>query len=191
MKIDTYIKFTGIDKYGNIIAERKEEKAHSLVQGFIASLYNMAFNTTVANVPDTGNVNRTLSTSQFSWSNTGYGASGDNTSGIVAGTGTNAVAITNYSLQTIIPHGTGSGELEYAGEILDEGWTVSGSTSYFSRKRTLTNNSGGAITINEVGHIARIGSSGFRILTERTKPIPYEIANGTGVIITYKWQISV
>lgn len=191
MKIDTYIKFTGIDKYGNIIAERKEEKCHSLVQGFMASFYSMSFNVSVANVPDTSNTNRTISTSQSHWNNSGYGGAGTTTSGIVAGTGTNAVAITDYALQTLIAHGTGAGELQYAAEILVSAWTVSGSTSFFSRSRALTNNSGGDITINEVGHIGNISSSAYKILTERTLPTPYLVANGTGVIITYKWQISV
>jgi len=38
MKIEIFTKFTGLDKDGNIIAERKEERANSLVQAFIAWL---------------------------------------------------------------------------------------------------------------------------------------------------------
>lgn len=190
MKIDTYISFIGLDKDGNEISHR-EEKAHSLVRGFIASLYNLAFNASVASVPDITNTSRTLSTNQPYWTNSGGAAAGVYDIGIVAGTGTTAVTVTDYKLETTIVHGTGSGQLSYAAELLDTAWTTSGSTSYFTRSRVLTNSSGADITINEVGYIGCITSSGYKILVERTIPTPYVVANSSGVKIVYKWQVSV
>jgi hypothetical protein len=188
MKIDIYIKFTGIDKYGNIIAERKEEKANSCVKAFIAWLSTQATNTSASTVPDTGGTNRTMPVS--SWIGNGNPAVGNSNAGILAGTGTNAVTINDINLQTKIVHGTSAGQLEYSAESTSSAWTVSGSDAYFSRQRTLANNSGGNITINEVGYVTNY-SGGLTFLLERTLPTPYTVNNGTGVIITYKWQVSV
>jgi len=192
MKIQIYTKFTGIDKNGNIIAERKWEEANSLVQAFPAILYTMMSQSpTPTSVPDTSNVNRGIATNTANFKIT-LGTAGVTNVGIVAGTGTNAVAITDYALQTLIAHGTGSGELQYSTYNFPTGWTVGGGNAYFTTDRTLTNSSGGNITINEVGFVTNGGSiSTYYFLIDRTLPTPYTVNNGTGVIITYKWQVSV
>jgi hypothetical protein len=188
MKIDIYIKFTGIDKYGNIIADRKEEKANSCVKAFIAWLCAHGTNTVSSAVPDINGVNRSMSPSY--WNSNGNPAAGNSDVGILVGTGTNAVNINDNNLQTKIIHGTSANQLSYSSESTQEFWTVSGSDAYFKRQRTLINTSGGDITINEVGYIMNY-SGGLQFLIERTLPTPYTVDNGTGVIITYKWQITV
>lgn len=70
--------------------------------------------------------------------------------GIVVGTGVGAVAPTDYALGTRIVHGSGAGELEYGGcEFLSIAFADP--DGEFTIRRYFTNNSGGAITVEEVG----------------------------------------
>jgi hypothetical protein len=70
--------------------------------------------------------------------------------GIQVGTGAGAVSPADVSLGTRILHGNGAGELEYGGcELLD--LSFSDPDGEFTIRRYFTNNSGGGITVNEVG----------------------------------------
>lgn len=195
MNLQVYTKITGIDKFGNVIAEREEEQSHSLVQAFIAWLQGQMYGGGVALVKDTSNTNQTIfdpSGGVFLFGGTGGKAgAGVTTHGILVGSSTTAVAITDYNIGTLIAHGTGSGQLQYAAMVQDSNWTVSGSSSYFQLSRTLTNGSGGNITINELAFVVNIISTTNRFLFEHTLPTPYTVNNGTGAIIQYKWQASV
>lgn len=79
-----------------------------------------------------------------------------NNTGIQVGTGTTAVAPTDYVLATPISDGTSSGQLEY---FPSAGGTfgTSGSTASFVLERLFRNSSGASITINEVGVYATAG----------------------------------
>jgi len=73
-----------------------------------------------------------------------------NTMGIQVGTGSTAVTPTDYALATRIAHGRSAGQLEYGGcELINI--TFSNPNGEFTIRRYFTNNSGGAITVNEVG----------------------------------------
>ena len=193
MNIEIFVKFDVTDLHGNIIKPGKFKRANSLVQAFAAWLATATSGSSTINVPDTSNTNRTMGSTYTHW-NQGVGgdaAIGVTTHGILAGTGTNAVVITDYNLQALIAHGTGAGQLSYAAMVSSEGWAVSGSNSWSTRTRTLTNTSGGDITIKEVGYVSNVGSSTLgRFLMDRTL-VDHTVVNGTGVIISYKWQVSV
>lgn len=76
--------------------------------------------------------------------------SGDNTKGIVVGTGSTAVTNTDYKLETKIAHGSGGGQLLYSSMSWSEPCEV-GAELRMVAARSLTNNSGALITILEVG----------------------------------------
>jgi hypothetical protein len=80
-------------------------------------------------------------------------ADNDDTYGIVVGSGTATVTPTDYSLASKIPHGTGSGQLDYGVHTATESYT--GASSYCEISRSFTNVSGAEITVREVGLIAR------------------------------------
>jgi hypothetical protein len=80
-------------------------------------------------------------------------ADNDDTYGIVVGSGTATVTPTDYSLASKIPHGTGSGQLDYGVHTATESYT--GTSSYCEISRSFTNMSGAEITVREVGLIAR------------------------------------
>ncbi|MBA7677972.1 hypothetical protein ES703_86239 [subsurface metagenome] len=70
--------------------------------------------------------------------------------GIVVGTGVGAVIPADFALGTQIAHGRGGGELEYGGcELLNIVFV--NPNGEFTIRRYFTNNSGGGITVEEVG----------------------------------------
>lgn len=70
--------------------------------------------------------------------------------GIQVGTGVTAVAPTNTALATRIVHGSSAGQLEYGGcELLSIAFADP--NGQFTIRRYFTNNSGGSITVQEVG----------------------------------------
>jgi hypothetical protein len=70
--------------------------------------------------------------------------------GIVIGTGVGAVAPLDYALGTKVAHGTGAGQMEHGGtEILIP--TFADPNGSMVMRRYLRNNSGGNITVQEVG----------------------------------------
>jgi len=106
------------------------------------------------------NINYICTVDGYGYAIQGYNAGlGDYARGIQVGSGDLAWDFEQYSLHTLIVHGTGSGQLSYqeCERILTE--TV-GMTKRTTWRRFLNNNSGAAITVAEIGLVARayIGS---------------------------------
>jgi len=71
--------------------------------------------------------------------------------GIVIGTGTTAESFDDYVIETVIAHGVGGGQMEYADMVAaqNEGWVGGGPYYFHEMERVMSNNSGGSITVNE------------------------------------------
>ena len=115
--------------------------------------------------------------------------------GIVVGTGTTAVAPTDYQLATQVVDGVSASTLEHfpcGGSAL----TTSAPTSSFTLERLFRNSSGGSITINEVGVYAtanRLGASDlshFCIIRDLVSP-GFAVANGEYMRIVYTITLTV
>ena len=97
---------------------------------------------------------------------------GEYRKGIVIGTGTNVEDFEDYILQTQIANGTGAGQMSY-------NQSVAHSVAYDAGTKTLTdtlerhfdNNSGGSITVNEVGIYCgwQVSTTLFQAMTVRDK----------------------
>jgi hypothetical protein len=72
--------------------------------------------------------------------------------GIVVGTASTTVNPVDYKLQTLVSHGTGSGQLEYYGCWASK-YTVNSGSAYasFDLERIWHNGSGGSIVLHEIG----------------------------------------
>jgi len=116
---------------------------------------------------------------------------GDVTYGILVGNGTTAVTLDDYNLASKIAHGTGAGQLHYY-ETNTRHYTDS-DRSYLEVSRRFYNESGGDITVSEVGlGFREIDASGpafhFLILRDLVDPavtlddynLASKIAHGTG-----------
>lgn len=96
---------------------------------------------------DISNTSRTYPQTVVNTITTSYGV---DTYGIVVGTGTNAVGVSDYTLHTKIANGSGAGQLYYLA-CYKNAPSLSGSTYTTEWYREFRNISGGLITVEEVG----------------------------------------
>ncbi|MDP4194811.1 MAG: hypothetical protein Q8940_07170 [Bacteroidota bacterium] len=180
------IKTVIFDRHLRTLKEFKET-GNSIVSGFPKLLYAFMSNTTQS-VIDTGNVAR----SQARDSGTFFAAApaADVNYGIIAGTGTAAVTINDYNLQSKIMEGTSAGQMNYSA-VTSTAPVVAGSTCSFKFLRTLTNNSSGSITINEVGIVVKYYGTSYNVLMDRSIVTPKLVTNTNGTTIQYTFSITV
>jgi len=95
----------------------------------------------------------------------GYRAGVTTNYGILVGTSNDAVSLDDYFI-AVIPHGTGADQLSYQGMAIPSvTWTQGSLTMNVNWNRYMNNNSGGDITVEEVG-LAAYTEQGY-ILFER------------------------
>ena len=111
--------------------------------------------------------------------------SGNDSYGIVVGSGSTAVDLGDFDLASKIPHGTGSGQLSYGDTSKYE--EISGTTVSEGVQRSFDNNSGADITINEIGLVVKIydGSSEHYVLIMRDVISATTVPNGGRVTVKY------
>jgi hypothetical protein len=123
----------------------------------------------------------------------------DSSYGIVVGSGTNAVTISDYKLASQIVQGTGAGQLIHNASSVSYSvdTSVTPAVLNIALSRTFTNSSGGSINITEVGIIARtywkyatasIVQDIKYLIARDLLPTTYTVPNGASanVIITIK-----
>ena len=95
-------------------------------------------------------------------------SAGDDTLGIVVGSGSTAVTLNDYNLVSKIPHGTTAGRLAYGASTV-QNMDVSDPTLWtFKITRTFTNSSGAPIDIREIGLIGTyLRISGTLLTTDK------------------------
>jgi hypothetical protein len=183
---EDYKKVNGIWRLEGI----DERPANSLVKQFMQLMKVQLSDVSITSlIKDTSNTNRTVAVVADNFNiNAGLGIV---TFGILVGTGTNAVTISDYVLQTPIAHGNSAGQLYYNAVAFDNAdVTVSGSDCYYDCKRFIENNSGGDINIKEIGVVCIGAASSYKFLIDRTL-YDKNITNGTGARFIYRFKISV
>jgi len=75
---------------------------------------------------------------------------------IQVGSGQQSNPASAYSLASPIANGSGSGQLVYGQPLIPSTILVSGNSAYFTISQTFNNNSGGTVTITEVGIITEV-----------------------------------
>ena len=142
------LDFTVTDKNGKITSQGSM-KSESYVKQFLQLLY-VAMSGLVSqliSIQDIGNVTRTpIRDPNIFLTN---GNSGDTTFGIVVGTDTTPVTITDYALVAPVAHGTGSGQVQYGG-VAYGAPSADSTTSQLTITRNFANTSGALITVNEI-----------------------------------------
>jgi hypothetical protein len=188
--IQLFVEIDLYNKNGKRTKHIKKE-CHSYVRQLIDMIDGFMSNSGV-NCKDTGGTNRTNYYQYNSMIATA--AAGDNSYGIIVGIGNTAVTISDYVLDTtagnIIAHGNAATQLSY-GSVSVGAVAIVGSTAKFTIARTLTNNSGADITVNEVcltGYSS--GGAGYKYMFERTL-LTFTVANGTSGTVTYTISVTV
>ena len=183
--IELYFNYS-IHENNKIIKQSKEKRANSFLKQFIQALDNQ-FTRYYGSVLDTSNTSRT-------WASivTSAAITNDNY-GIQVGTGSTAVTINDYKLETQIPHGSTSGKLQYG--IMQYGIPAFTSTTGTLRfTRVFTNASGGTITVNEIGlaSLAYISATNRYFLLMRDILSPgVPILNGQSMTLNYNMTTTI
>ena len=114
------------------------------------------------------------------------GSIGSTYQGIVVGTSDMAFSVANYKLEALIEHGVTSGKFSYAAGILGTASYNAGAKTWTQTlSRIMNNNSGGSITVKEVG-LKSAWAWGNGELFERSILNPeVVVANGAQLTVTY------
>lgn len=79
------------------------------------------------------------------------GAIGETNRGVVIGTSATAFSVSQYNMQGLIAHGTGSGQMSYGSMLIPADPTFSTPNITINISRNISNNSGASITVREIG----------------------------------------
>jgi hypothetical protein len=181
MKIQPVLKLTLFDETGRKIFQRTF-RSKSYLRAFIKQIWS-CFRGIGDSFPDTTNTSRTIGWDSFYWVNA---PSGDTSYGMVSGTGTTAVSLSDYKLETLIPNGTAAGQLSY-GATLVESYTETPSQFHFFVRRSLNNQSTGNVIVSEVGLYGRDITWNFALIRDVISAITVT----PGQTLTIEYQIKI
>jgi len=115
--------------------------------------------------------------------------------GLVVGSSDNPNAVNQYTMGAIIPHGNASGQIYYGATSIENPYNPTGTNNWIFRIiRTFSNNSGGSITVKEIGLIVKTrdtsGTARY-FLIARDVISPVTVPTGATLTIRYIPKITV
>jgi hypothetical protein len=164
----------------------RRQRMRSFVYNWISAIKALTGDSSATARDTSGNTHATLNTDsvgagQGGWYITtvppGIGIDGR---GIQVGSGSAAVAMGDYALATKIATGSGAGQLNYQAQTVGAASTV-GLTTTVRVSRSFINNSGGAITVRELGlviELREVGIANFPFLICRDVVTPTVVNAG-------------
>jgi hypothetical protein len=121
--------------------------------------------------------------------------SGNDSYGIIVGSGTTPFSMNQYALASKIPHGTGSGQLSYGPSSFDDfgvDTSVSPPVYRFRLVRSFSNASTSNVTINEVGLAVSqtVGNTSYYYLIARdVLPTSYTVPVGGSATVAITLEV--
>jgi hypothetical protein len=180
-----YIEWELRDPKGRIV-KRGKMPMKSWVKAWILTLYETFGNLSVS-IIDTGGTSRNVSSGYPVVATAGAAVYAY---GIVVGSNDTPVTRDDYKLGSQITHGTGTGQLTYGAMSIDA--PVTYSTGYLMRvMRVFTNNSGGDVTVKEIGVYCNMGAGYFFCLIRDVLSTPVTIPNGYSWTVRYNFYFVV
>ena len=201
LMLETYL----INPDGSI-AKHTKQKAHSYVIGwlqtqelFIANTYNSTGTLHGVLIKNTaGTVKTMLSNYILTVSSVGGSASpglcspaGTTTYGILLGTGSTAVTVNDYAMQTLIANGSSAGQLNYSATAVT-GAVAAQTTCALSVTRLVGNATGSTITVNELGMVFSMydnGSQDYFLIVHDN--VTQAIGAGQSYLVIYTMTTSI
>jgi hypothetical protein len=195
------------DSKGNIIKVHRQ-RSHSPTTNFIALILPVNYYTTTGSSITITGLGGATYNYQPAFSNGGYDIAYPNSASnypsylieIDVGSGQQSNPLTATNLAAPIANGSGSGQLMYSASSISPSIIVSGSSAYFYISQTFINQSGGTVTIKEVGVVTRIqlvepsnnGSAGnYTLLTwYDVLSSPISVPNGGSIVIYYTFTVN-
>jgi hypothetical protein len=202
--LEAYWEIEVRDASGKLLTFRKF-KAKSWLAQFIGMLkgqfmliYGASANGGNVNIIDTSGTARAYPAVPSYIYNSGlclYAGDGVGDFGLVVGSSDTPNTVNTYTMGAIISHGNGSGQLYYGATTMENPQNPSGTNYWIFRIiRTFTNNSGGSITVKEIGLIVKCYDSGGNtryFLIARDVISPVTVPNGATLTIRYIPKITV
>jgi len=117
-------------------------------------------------------------------------ASADANYGVMVGSGTTAVTVSDYALATKIAHGTGTGQLQY-GAVTLIAPTIVGNDCYCEVVRGFTNGSGSTVTVAEIGLVDRYeGQALYWLMCRDVLGTAIDVLDTKTLTITYRVKVT-
>lgn len=194
MEVKLYYEMLVFDREGKLVRKTRRRRCRSFVKQY-AQILRHKFNrgNTELTVKDVGGTDRTLKAAGTANDFDINRSAGYADFGPVVGTGSTAVTISDYALETLIAQGTGAGQLDYQATAFGS-ISVADSTCTFTVSRIMVNDSGGAITVNEVGIYAYAMDSGdsgrYFLIVRDIVSGGQEVPDGGSVKLQYTFSIT-
>jgi len=204
---NTYLTVVVKDSEGKVVKVHRQ-KSHSPTANFIGLMLPLTYFNVTGNsytIKDTGgstyNYKPAISTSAacISYPNSAHSYPSYIVM-IQVGSGQQSNPYTAYSLAAPIANGSGTEQLVYGQPSVPSNITVSGSSAYFTISQTFNNNSGGTVTITEVGIVTQISFgtsssvsaafSGNILVWYDVLSSPISVPNGGSVTIYYTFTVN-
>ena len=178
---------------GKIRFDTHLRESHSFIFQFLEMIQYCFRRTTMSNITDVGGVSRSFGMSN--WDITLFdvlrAAQGNSTYGIVVGSGTNAESNTDIALQTKIANGSGAGQLLYGNHSYINTKIVGANVDY-EMSRTFMNDSGGSVTINEIGIYSKMYDGSYRyVCLVRDLTGGVTVTDGNSIFVRYVLRTTV
>lgn len=188
MKYELWYEIVVRDRHGKV-RSRERRKSRSFLKAWNEAVYLHMWAAGSVNMVDIGGVTRSTPRSKYSFLM--KGGVGVTSYGAVVGTGNTAVTISDYQLDSLIAEGGGGGQLNY-GSCSVAAAVVSAPNCGFTVSRTMTNNSGGDITIREAGVYFRMRSSAFYYFCGARDVLgaPHTVLDTDTVSVQYTLQVT-
>lgn len=185
MKHELWYSVVVQDRYGKVIS-RECRRARSLLKQW-NQLVCVYMSRATISITDTGGVSRSIGADGIGfWMRP---SAGDDSYGIIIGTGSTAVAIDDYAVATKISEGAGAGQMNYLACIVATP-VVAAPICSFEVSRSVVNNSGSQITVREAGLYAKlIGTPYYGCMARDVFTTPQDVPDGGS--ITVNWTIRV
>lgn len=173
------------DKDHKIIQQFREPSrspVRAMLDIFICQMGNQA-----VLVTDTGGTSRSITPNAAAYRINA--ALADDTHGVVIGTGTTVVDMTDTKLVTQILHGSTSGKMVHNAVVVDATITILDPNATFIAYRNFNNNSGGSITVGETALYSNEVSA-WKFCIFRDVPTALAVPDGGGCYVKYSLKIS-
>jgi hypothetical protein len=178
------------DKAGKVVKRYRQKLARSYVRQMIDMLNAYMGDIEGNVVKDTvGDITNIYHSGGYWKSVLAIAGAGLVTYGILCGSGTDAVTISDYYLPHLINHGDTSNKLNY-GAVSVGNVAIVGSSAKFTIARTLTNNSGADISPSEVALVLKISDVTQYFMVDHTL-FNFTIGNGLSGTVTYTISVTV
>jgi len=143
---DLFYEVIVTDKHGKVI-DREAAEARSWLVAYILMMFG-CFNSAAQTIKCIDGATRAQNINYPCFN--AQGVADNIIQGIVVGTGSTPVDIEDYILETQIVNGSGAGQLLHLAQI-NASPVVDATSSAFILTRSFLNNSGGSITVREIG----------------------------------------